>query len=362
MPSDRRQFLIGTFGATVLAALPAELFAESTSPQEQWSSGRVRHLLPTVSDTEMLIKVSFITPLGIAPTLKIGATRVRGTMNDTRGEFWQFRATGLRPGRRYTLSLTASNGRPLCDAWELSAFPAATALPGRFRILFFSCAGGHESLTFLPIATRRRLLRRALTFAPDAVVANGDHVYWDLLSPASGHLFGNSPEGQRIAGTFSRSALVFGGNNETVLRRAVDPQVASLYGTDFRSTPVFFIQGDHDYFDNDDATDPIVTFPPSAFMLQLARATQRLYYPEFLPEPTRPGGWPSGRRGVGATRPSHLDLTEQIAPIEQHGFTVVDFTPDGIDMQFFKWDVITDAIESIDSLQPFHSTHLPRPG
>ena len=36
---------------------------------------------------------------------------------------------------------------------------------------------------FLPTAMRNRLLRRALAFEPDAVVANGDHVYWDLLAP-----------------------------------------------------------------------------------------------------------------------------------------------------------------------------------
>jgi hypothetical protein len=66
------------------------------------------------------------------------------------------------------------------------------------------------------------------------VVANGDHVYWDLLSPVFGKLYGNSSEGQRIAGTFSRSAVIFGGTNETVLKRAADPQIVSVYGTDFR--------------------------------------------------------------------------------------------------------------------------------
>ena len=63
-----------------------------------------------------------------------------------------------------------------------------------------------------------------------------------------------------------------------------------MYGTDFRSTPVFFIQDDHDYFDNDDAYDEIVTFPPDGFMTEMARATQSLYYPEFLPDATRPRG------------------------------------------------------------------------
>ena len=42
-----------------------------------------------------------------------------------------------------------------------------------------------------------------------------------------------------------------------------------------RSTPVFFLQDDHDYFDNDEGTDVIVTFPPPWFQMQLARATQQ---------------------------------------------------------------------------------------
>src|SRR5262249_52381709 len=49
-------------------------------------------------------------------------------------------------------------------------------------------------------------------------------------------------------------------------------------------------QDDHDYYDNDDAYDEIVTFPPDTFMTQAARATQALYYPEFLPDATRPSG------------------------------------------------------------------------
>jgi phosphodiesterase/alkaline phosphatase D-like protein len=59
-----------------------------------------------------------------------------------------------------------------------------------------------------------------------------------------------------------------------------------------RSTPVFFMQDDHDYFDNDEATDEIITFPPDHFMLQMARATRLLYYPEYLPDRNRPLGLP----------------------------------------------------------------------
>src|SRR6202022_3140128 len=124
---------------------------------------------------------------------------------------------------------------------------------------------------------------------PDAVVANGDQVYWDLLAPVGGKIF-QTPEAVQLAGSFDRSAIVLGGDNETILKRAAGPQIVPVYGTDFRSTPVFFIQDDHDYYENDDAYDEIVTFPPDAFMTEMARSTQSLYYPEFLPDATRPRG------------------------------------------------------------------------
>jgi hypothetical protein len=477
----------------------------------------------------MLIKASFAEPMRTAPTLHVGARSVAGRVNDTRREFWQFDVDGLEPGHSYTLALSASR-TSLCEPWSLSTLPAPDARPTQCRVLFFTCAGGHDAMGFLPTAVRNRLMRRALSFRPDVAVANGDHVYWDLLAPRASVGLGASAEAQRIAGTFTRSAVVFGGTNETVLQRAVAPQIVPVYGTDFRSTPVFFLQDDHDYFENDEATDQIVTFPPTWFMLQLARATQRLYYPEFLPDPTRPASlpwsssadrvagvsesfgtirfgrllevalydvrrtvtlagpsavfvdpeverwliaratspdvthfvhvpsnppgwsagkwgewypdvlgednklttatpkpywqrgwlaqhdrlmaslsamrdraplvvsgdlhatavgrmlrsgtldfsanpitialsgpvgtgpalWPSAFRGVGATPPAHLDMREEVKPIEQHGFTLADFLPDRIRLRFFKWDVKSQSPEAIDTLEPYHTTDLAR--
>jgi hypothetical protein len=527
----RREFLVGHFGAALLASLPADTFAQRSNPPASptWDAGQVRHLLPTVSDTRMLIKASFSRPLTAPPTLRIGPTAVRGRMTDTGGECWQFDAGGLAPGRRHALSLAGANGGPLCQPWDLSTFPSADATPDRVRVLFFTCAGGPENNGpegNLPTAVRNRLLRRALSFQPHAAVANGDHVYWDLHSP-------RVPRNRRDTSkldSFNRSALVFGDTNETVLKLAAAPQIVPVYGTDFRSTPTFFLQDDHDYFDNDEGTDEIVTFPPPWFQLQLARATQRMYYPEFLPDPTRPaglpwssagdrgaglsesfgtlrygrlaevllydvrrtmtldgpsavfidprveqwlhartsspdtthlvhapsnppgwtagkwgewypdiladdgrltvatpkpywqagwlaqhdrliasvaamcgrvplmvsgdlhavaiggmrrsglinlesnpitavlsgpigtrpGGWPSAVRGIGATPPAHLDMREDVKPIEQHGFTLADFLPDRIVLRLFKWDVKTQLPEAIDTLEPFHTTELRR--
>ena len=531
----RRDFLRATAAGPLLAALPPELRAQTSarsSTHGTWDNGSVRHLLPTVSDTQMLLKASFTAPLAQPPRLHVDTATVPGRMTDTRGEMWAFHATRLAPGRRYTLSLKASTGRSLCQPWDLSTFPSPDARPERLRVLFFTCAGGHEGLGFLPSTVRNRMLRRALSFQPDAAVANGDHVYWDLRSPLTAQRSGASPRAKEIAGgSFNRSDVVLGSENETILKRAAGPQITPVYGTDFRSTPVFFIQDDHDYYENDDAYDEIVTFPPDGFMTEMARATQSLYYPEFLPDATRPPGlagssfagrglpfsesfgtlrygrlaevllytvrrtmtmagpsavfldpevegwltrrmmapdvahvvnapsnppgwtagkwgewypdvlgadgkltmdvakpywqagwlkqhdrllsamshmrsriplsmsgdlhaiaigrilrsgtldlsanpvvsaltgpigtsptgWPSGIRKVGATPPIHLSVDEQVKPIEQHGLTIADFTPDAIVLRFFKWDVNTQRAEALDSLEPFHTAELKRP-
>jgi hypothetical protein len=68
-----------------------------------------------------------------------------------------------------------------------------------------------------------------------------------------------------------------------------------------------------------------------------------------------PNGWPSGRRGTGAKPSLHLDFVEEIAPIEQHGFSIVEFTLDEIKIQMFKWDIKTQSVADISTLQPFHT-------
>ena len=214
-------------------------------------------------------------------------------MNDTSGECWQFYAAGLDPGRSYTLSLVGEDGAPLCEPWNLSTFAAPSEAPDRFRVLFFACAGGvsgsysgiGDRAGNLPAAIRSRLLRRGLSFQPDAAVANGDHIYWDVHQGRRGNPGLLSVRGERS--NFDFSAPVFGVDNEAALKLAAAPQIVPVYGTDFRSTPVFFLQDDHDHWDNDVASDEFVSFPVPWFQVQLARATQQLYYPEFLHDPNR---------------------------------------------------------------------------
>ena len=147
-----------------------------------WRSGNVAHILPTVSDSELLVKVSFKVGVTAPPILQVGKQSVRGEATDSEGKFWQFHAKGLQAQTSYRLKLlqTASpQSKPMCDPWELKTFPAPSSAVSSMRLLLFTCTGGHEMHGFLPTATRHRLLQRALSFQPDAAIANGDHVYWE---------------------------------------------------------------------------------------------------------------------------------------------------------------------------------------
>jgi hypothetical protein len=281
---NRREFL----AASAAAAAPA---------QQRWNAGRVAHLLPAVSSDRLLLKSSFTEPMTSPPRLALDNGKpVAGQRGDSKGHFWSFDVANLEPSRRYTLSLSDASGKPLCDAWPLRMMPAASDRPKRLRLAIYTCAGGHDGLrdpdgsaSFLSVAVRQRFLRRLLSFEPDAVIAIGDHVYWDQRS-VIGMKGGRLEQQERLAGKFHRSLPIFGTPNEEILKLAVGPQIAALYETMFRSTPVYFVQDDHDYFDNDEASDSLVTLPPDAFMLRAGRATRRLYYPEFLPDAGRPDG------------------------------------------------------------------------
>ncbi len=262
-----------------------------------WDAGKVVHLLPTVSENRILLKVSFSERLTRAPFLQVAGRPIQGQQTDRHGACWSFDAPGLAPSRPYTLQLWDARKKALCAPWTLKTFPSPTDKPSQFRLLIYTCAGGDERLIAsngkpnnLSLAQRGRLLDRAMTYAPDAVVANGDHIYWDLKQ-------GSYPprlDAKMLAATgkFQRDQPVLGTPNEDLLRVVADQQIARLYGAKFRSVPVFFLQDDHDYFENDDANDRMVTYPADHFMLQLGRATRRMYYPEFLPDTQRPLGLP----------------------------------------------------------------------
>ena len=536
----RRELLYSSAASALTAKVSGafsigEVFAQSRA----WDQGELVHVLPTVSHDRLLIKASFKTPLSSAPSLRIGASSFPGVQTDTHGECWRFDADDLKSATTYTLSLVGADGGTIAEPWPLRTFPAPDATPDRLRVLIYTCAGGHDALTpvngktrFLPTPVRQQLLMRGLSFNPDAVIANGDHVYWDLEAPRASKILGASAEAIAYAGKFVSKLPVLGTANETFLKRAAGQQIAPLYATLCRSTPVFFIQDDHDYFDNDEADDTIITFPPRHWMLSLARATQSMYFPEFLPDLNRPRGlpgssapdrptgvseafgtlrfgrlteillydvrrsttlagpsavfvdrdvedwlklrlaerdiihvvnvpsnppgwsagkwgewypdvldtdgkltidkpkpywqagwlaqhdrlitamssmtgriplvisgdlhaigegriirtgnisleknpvlavlagpigtgdigWPSAFRGIGPMPSRVLDVQEALKPIEENGFTLVDFTRDSITLRYFRWKFGRDTVESIATLEPFRTTELKRPG
>lgn len=216
-----------------------------------------------------------------------------GMRTDTAGSHWSFDIDGLSPATAYRISLEA--GGPLCDPWPLATFPAPGAAVDRLRLLSFTCAGGYPPIgqpeAFRPLAVRHALIDRALSFRPDAAIANGDHVYWDLKtaldSPNAAVREATQAAFERL-GYLDERKPVLGSGNEAILKRVAGPQIADVYGTRFRSLPTFFVTDDHDYFENDEADARRVTFPPDDFEVRLQQVTQALYYPEFLPDPARP--------------------------------------------------------------------------
>jgi hypothetical protein len=294
----RRGFL--SLGVGAAAGLLAG--CASTPAQGSWDAGQVAHLIPTASHDRLLIKASFKAPLARTPQLLVDGRPVAGTRTDLEGRFWRFDARELRAATRHELRLVDAGGAALCDAWPLATFPAPDAVPERMRILAYTCAGGYDGplvqgkTTFLDMAARKRLLARGLSFEPDAVIANGDHLYWDqktwlnkpfakLVQQLSWPAFG---------GALDLSVPMLHPRNAAIFTRVCDYQIAGLYGTALRSTPAYFLTDDHDTFENDEFDDQLATLPPETYGLLGAEQTQRLYYPEFLPDARRPVWLPGG--------------------------------------------------------------------
>lgn len=287
---QRRRFLESiAAGAASAAQSPTQYGAPA------WDSGSVRHILPAASHDRFRIKISFRQPLDRPPRLRSGDLIAHPEGMDTAGLFWAFDFKSLKPATLYTLELTGPDNKRLCAPWPLRTLPHPDERIPKFRVLVYTCAGGHDGTRikgtdksyWVPLADRRRMFARAFTYSPDAIIANGDHVYWDQRYGRGGMELPRNPFGD-----FARDQPVLGGPNEKRLEFAADAQIADLYGTIFRSIPVWFLQDDHDYFENDEASPAGVSFPPDDFMMRLARATRRLYFPEFLPDEGRPQDLP----------------------------------------------------------------------
>ena len=227
---------------------------------------------------------------------------MRGQSNTAAGDFWQFDVTGLSPATPYKLSLKGAGGRALCEPWQLATFPAPDAMPERLRVMIYTCGGGHEGLNqglpegkinWLPSALRRRLLARGLSFKPDALIANGDQIYWDLRAPQASKGSGASPLGKQLAGTFDRA------RSRCSARRTKRCSAARRRRRSFRNMARCCVRRRSSSCRTTTIISTMTRRPttssPSrrdAFMLALARATRQLYYPEYLPDRNRPLGLP----------------------------------------------------------------------
>lgn len=259
----------------------------------------IRHILPSVTDTTIVLTCSIVEPAG-ALSLRVNDKIYAGTKRDTQGCHWSFVAEDLAPDTQFTLQLL--EGETLVgDPWPLRTFPAEDTDVDTLKLAAFTCAGGGDGFGFnglqyfKPHAFRRRLFDDLLSRNPDAVIAIGDHIYWDLRGGD------RPPLGRRKSvlirwvigaylrvkyGVFDRELPLLGSANEAVLKRVADEQIAELYGTRFQSTPIFFISDDHDYFENDDAEKDLVTFPADTFSRDAHRTVADLYYPVLPHAPT----------------------------------------------------------------------------
>ena len=277
------------------------------------------HMLPTAGSDRLRVKASFAESHARAPVLRAGSRKAAGVAVDAARRHFTFDLPGLTPATRYDLELLDGvTGRAFYGPWPLRTLPHPEERLARFRLLVYTCAGGHDGVRlpddngrpyWVSLANRRKLIGAGLKMQPDAVLAIGDQVYWDLrFGRASGRApMGSSDWARQTVGEFRRDIAALDTPNEDVLKRAAGPQIAELYGTMLQSVPTFFIQDDHDYYENDEAIPPGadphgVSLPPDDFMLQLARGTQALYFPEFLPDPTRPAALNGSGEAYGTIR------------------------------------------------------------
>lgn len=259
-----------------------------------WKKGTVRHILPAADHQQIFLKVSFEEALTKAPLLQIDNQIVVGKKNGTKGRFWEFRKQGLSANTTFSLQLKNADKTAITDPWTLKTFPHLDSLPNQLTILAYTCAGGTGDRVlgqeiFLKLAEKHALLQKGLSFNPDLVIANGDHIYWDRQSLKKSKLTTLvQTRLDNIYGHLDLTKPMLSAANYEAFTKICDAQIADLYGCLLRSTPVYFLSDDHDLFENDEALPNLVTLPPKDYMLDGAITTQKLYYPEFLADANRP--------------------------------------------------------------------------
>lgn len=307
---NRREFLELGLGVTALGLLG---WPHLSHAGQVWDPGQLAHVIPTANHERFLIKTSFKAPLVSPPDLLVNGKSYAGVQTDPHGRFWRFDVPSLQPATNYELRIVDQHGAALCDAWPLKTLPAPDTSAQHLRILAYTCAGGFDGPTingktiFLDMTARRQLLTRGLSMQPDVVIANGDHIYYDLQTSLSKPRLKQYQEmvWPTFGGPLDISVPMLHPRNEPIFTRVCDYQICGLYGTSLRSTPAFFLTDDHDMFENDEFDDKLATLPPDTYGTLGAEQTQHLYYPEFLPDRNRPQWLPGGDK-IGAPTDTNI--------------------------------------------------------
>ena len=70
-------------------------------------------------------------------------------------------------------------------------------------------------------------------------------------------------------------------------------------------------------------------------------------------------GWPSKFRSQHPQPSQTLEASELVSPLEENGFSLLDFTPEGLEVRLFRW-LPGQGEAAIDSLEPFAVLSFPR--
>ena len=275
-----------------------------------FNNQKVNHILVSASHEKLALCVSLSIDTSRLELVLDDKIIIKGIQTDRIGTNWQFISNKLISNKSYKLQLI-SEGEPIYKSWNLKTFPSPSLDIKNVSFMSFTCAGGPEGFRssgkefFKPIRFRQKIFAEGLSKKPDFAISIGDHIYWDLRGENSPPVGRNSKFikfflGSYISlvyGKFNRLESASSSNNEKVLKKLGNEQIASLYGTKFKSTPIFFIPDDHDYFENDDAEEQLVTFPADKFSKDVFKKMADLFYPPLL---DTPDGRPS--RNIGRIR------------------------------------------------------------
>jgi len=275
---------------------------------------KVRHILCSSSADKLAASISLSKGISQA-ILQVNDVSFLGKKVDRDGRHWQFICENLSANKTYSLSLF-SEGQMIEPPWPLKTLPSSESNQDSLKIMAFTCAGGGDGTSiggkefFKPYSFRQKMFEEGLKQKPDIAIAIGDHVYWDLRGGELPPLGRRQPAfikffiGSLISflyGSFNRNENAKSEQNERVLKNIGNDQIASLYEKRFKSIPIYFLPDDHDYFENDDAEEDIVTFPADSFSKSAFQGMADLFYPPLLDTPQ---GKP--KRKIGKIRYGNL--------------------------------------------------------